>query len=132
MRLKRKNLTLVLAALSLLFLLSLACKQSGEILTPAEATQRYEATQAAQSGDVVVEAEGAVYDPGDQAVLTSEGHLVGLYKEADARTPFSYATRGDEVMITSSVDIEGVIWYQIESTAGDGWLPGNNLEPLTE
>ena len=67
-----------------------------------------------------------------QAVLTSAGHLVGLFKEADGRSPFSYATRGDEVTVTSAVEIEGVIWYQIDSTAGDGWLPETNLDPVSE
>ena len=129
---ERRNLLIILSVLSLLFIFSLACIYSGEIITPAEATQRYEATQAAQSGNVVVSVEGAAFSVGDMAVLTSEGHLVGLFKEADGRTPFSYATRGDEVMVTSSVDIEGVIWYQIDSTAGDGWLPESNLEPMAE
>ena len=129
---ERRKLTLILAVLSLLFIFSLACKQSGEIITPAEATQRYEATQAAESSDVVTSVEGAEFDPGDQAVLTSAGHLVGLFKEADGRSPFSYATRGDEVTVTSAVEIEGVIWYQIDSSAGDGWLPETNLDPVGE
>lgn len=129
---KRKNLTLILAALSALFILSLACKQAGEIITPAEATQRYEATQAAKTGDVVVVAEGAVFKPGDKAVLASEGYLVGMYPEPGGRAPFSYATRGDEVIIASSVDIDGVIWYQLQSVAGNGWLPESNFEPVEE
>ena len=129
---ERRNLTIILAVLSLLFVFSLACKQSGEIITPAEATQRYDATQAADTGDVVTSVEGADFAPGDKAILTSAGHLVGLYQQADGRTPFSYATRGDEVTVTSAVEIEGVIWYQIDSTAGDGWLPETNLDPVGE
>lgn len=129
---KRRISLVILTVLSVLFLFSLACKQSGEIITPAEATQRFEATQAAEEDDEVTSVEGAEFAPGDQAVLTSEGHLVGLFKEADGRAPFSYATRGDEVTVTSAVEIEGVIWYQIDSTAGDGWLPESNLEPLSE
>jgi hypothetical protein len=125
---KRKNLIYTLAALSALFILSLACRQSGEIITPAEATQRYEATQAAQTGDVVVVADGAVFQPGDKAVLASEGYLVGMYQEPGGRTPFSYATRGDEVTVGSSVDVDGVIWYEVRSVAGMGWLPASNFE----
>lgn len=125
---KRNNLTLILAALSALFIVSLACRQSGEIISPAEATQRYEATEAAQTGEVVVVADGAVFNPGDKAVLASEGYLVGMYQEPGGRTPFSYATRGDEVTIGSSVDIDGVIWYEIKSLAGNGWLPATNFE----
>lgn len=126
---ERKNLFAILSVLSMLFIFSLACRQSGEILTSAEATQRAEATAAAQTGDIVVEAEGASFAPGDQAVLTSAGHLVGLFQQADGKNAYTYATRGDEVTITSSVDIEGVFWYKIESTAGNGWLPETNLEP---
>lgn len=124
---KRNNLLVILAVVAVLFLFSMACKQSGEIITSAEATQRYEATQAAKTGDVIVEVEGAVFASGDVVNLTSEGHLVGLFREAGARTAFSYATRGDEVTIVSSVDVDGVTWYKIESTAGDGWLPESNL-----
>jgi hypothetical protein len=129
---KRKNLIYILAAVSVIILLSLACKQSGEIITPAEATQRYEATQGAQIGDVVVIAEGAVFNPGDKAVLESEGYLVGMFQQPGGRTPFSYATRGDEVTIRSSVDVDGEIWYEIESIAGEGWLPASNFEIAEE
>lgn len=124
---KKRNLLIILAVFSLLFIFSIACKQSGEIISPAEATQRFDATQAARTGDVVIEAEGALFAPGDTAILASEGHLVGLYMEAGGKNPFSFATRGDEVNITSSIDIDGELWYKIESTAGNGWLPGTNL-----
>jgi hypothetical protein len=123
----RNRFRLLLSVVSLLFILSLACRQSGDILTPAEATQRAEATLAAQTGDVIVIAEGAVFAPGDKAVLTSEGHLVGLFSDPESKNAFTYATRGDEVTVTSSVDIDGVIWYKIESTAGNGWLPETNF-----
>lgn len=124
---KKKNLLVILAVICALLLFSMACKQSGEIISAAEATQRYQATQAAKTGDVIVEVEGAAFASGDVVNLTSEGHLVGLFREAGARTAFSYATRGDEVTIVSSVDVDGVTWYKIESTAGDGWLPESNL-----
>ena len=125
---KKKNLLVILVVICALFLLSMACKQSGEIISSAEATQRYEATQAADTGDVIVEVEGAAFKPGDSAVLASEGHLVGLFKEAGDKNPFSFATRGDKVTVTSSAEHEGEIWYKIESSAGNGWLPETNLE----
>jgi len=125
---KRNNLLILLTVVCVLFIFNMACKQSGEIITSAEATQRYEATQAADTGDVVVEVEGAAFKPGDSVILTSEGHLVGLYQEAGAKNPFSFATRGDTVTVTSSAENEGEIWYKIESSAGNGWLPETNLE----
>jgi len=106
----------------------MACKQSGEIITSAEATQRFEATQAAKTGDIISEVEGAAFKLGDSVILISEGYLVGLFQEAGNNNPFSFATRGDEVTVTSSIDIEGEIWYKIESTAGNGWLPETNLK----
>jgi len=119
---KRKNLLVILTVVCLLFLLSMACKQSGEIITSAEATQRYEATQTAINENVVGQVEGASFAPGDSAILTSEGFLVGLYQEAGGKSAFSFATRGDEVTISGSVDIDGEIWYKVLSTAGEGWL----------
>ena len=126
----RRNLLSLLFVISLLFLVSLACQQSGEIITPAEATQRYEATQAADTGDIVGEVEGAAFSAGDTAELTSTGYLVGMYKEAGARTAFSYATRGDEVTIVGSVELEGEIWYKIESGAGKGWVPEPSVKAV--
>lgn len=127
---ERRNLLSIFLVLSLLFLISIACQQSGEIISPAEATQRYEATQAADTGDVVGEVEGAAFLVGSTAELTSEGYLVGMYKEVGARTAFSYATRGDQVTVVGSTELEGEIWYKIESTAGNGWLPESNLKEV--
>lgn len=127
---ERRNLQSIFLVLSLLLLISIACQQSGEIISPAEATQRYEATQAADLGRVVGVVEGADFAPGSFAELTSTGYLVGLYKEPGARTAFSYATRGDQVTVVGSQELEGEIWYKIESMAGDGWLPGSYLKAV--
>lgn len=124
---KRRNFTIIMAILSLLFILSIACKQSGEIITPAEATQRYEATQAASSGEASGDAEGAIYLAGSKAVLTSKSYLVALFLKAGDPVAHTFATRSDEVMVTGSLDVDGVIWYKVETMAGDGWLPEVNL-----
>jgi len=109
----------------LLFLFSLACKQSGEILTPAEATQRFESTQIAQSNadELVGDVEGASYSTGSTVELTGKGFLVGLYEEAGVGVPFSYASRGDQVPVIGSTEFEGEIWYKVETSAGNGWVP---------
>ncbi len=126
----RRNLFSLLFAISLIFLVSLACRQSGEIITPAEATQRYEATQAADTGEIVSEVEGAGFPIGSTAELTSTGYLVGMFQQAGARTAFSYATRGDEVKIVGSLEVEGEIWYKIESGAGNGWVPESSVKAV--
>lgn len=120
---KSRPVLLLLFSISLLLLISMACKQSGEIITPAEATQRYEGTQAALSDDTVTEVEGSLFTVGSKVKLIGDGFLVGLYQNAGEQKTISYATRGDIVTILSAREVDGVIWYKVETTAGDGWLP---------
>jgi len=122
-----KKISWVLFPVLILFVISIACSQSGEIISPALATQHYEATQAAKSGDVSGDAEGATYLAGSNAILTSNSYLVGLFSIAGDKVAFSFATRSEEVMVTGSLDIDGTIWYKVETMAGDGWLPEVNL-----
>jgi len=124
---KRRFVLTMLCVISLFMVISLACKQSGEIITPAEATQRFEATQGADSGDAVFEIEGAEFPIGSTVELASEGHLVGLYSSPSDSNPFSYATRGDQVTVAGSQEVEGEIWYKVETMAGDGWLLATNI-----
>ncbi len=127
---ERKNLFIFLAVVSLLLVVSLACKQAGSIITPAEATQRYEATQEVLAGDVSGDAFGAQYLTGEEAVLTGDGYLVPLYQLVGDQFPVSNATRGDVVTILGSVNYEEEIWYKVESLGGDHWVPGSSLEPV--
>ncbi len=127
---KRRHITITLAILSLLFILSIACKQSGKIITPAEATQRYEATQAAASGEVSGDAENAKILAGDKAILTGTGYLVAMYSNPGDTVIHTYATRGDEIIVEGSLEYEGEIWYKIESLGGRGWLPEENLQEI--
>jgi hypothetical protein len=127
---KRKNFIYILSALSVLFILSLACKQSGEIITPAEATQRYVATQDAGQSGVVGDAEGAVFPAGSEALLVGQGYLVGLYSNPGDGSAVSFATRGDKITVEGSENFEGTIWYRVETIAGSGWLPADNLAPV--
>jgi hypothetical protein len=127
---KRRIILTILSVISLFMVLNLACKQSGEIITPAEATQRFDATQGADSGDVVLEIEGAEFAVGTTVELTFEGHLVGLYKNPNDTNPFTYATRGDQVTVAGSQEVEGEIWYKVETMAGDGWLLSTNIKAV--
>ena len=120
---KSRPVLLLLFSISLLLLISMACKQSGEIITPAEATQRYEGTQAVLRDDTVTEVEGSLFSVGSEVELTGDGFLVGLYHAAGDQNTISYATRGDLVTILSAVDFDGDTWYKVETTAGNGWLP---------
>ena len=124
---KRRPVLLLLFSVALSLLISLACKQSGEIITSAEATQRYEATQAVLHDDTITDAEGATFSLGSEVKLTGKGFLVGLYQNAGDQNTISYATRGDLVKIVSSTDVDGEIWYRVETLAGEGWLLEENL-----
>lgn len=127
-RMKSKRyLTAGTIILSILFMLSIACKQSGEIITPAEATQRYEATQAVASGAATGDAEGAEFPAGSEATLTGVSYLVGIYSNAGDTNAISFATRGDLVIVQGSIDLDGEIWYRVETDAGDGWLSEDSL-----
>ncbi len=119
----------ILAAVSLLIVVSLACQSAGEIISVAEATQRYEATQAVLSGNVSGDAEGALFTSGEKAFLIGDAYLIALYQQAGETVSISFATRGDEITILGSVLFEGEVWYKIESLAGSYWLPETSLEP---
>ena len=122
-----KKISWALFPVLILFVISIACSQSGEIISPALATQHYEATQDAKSGDVSGDADGAAYLTGSKAILTSNSYLVGLFSIAGDKVAHTFATRSDEVMVLGSLDIDGTIWYKVETNAGDGWLPEVNL-----
>lgn len=127
---KRKNLLNILLAVSSLFILSLACTQSGEIITPAEATQRYEATQSASESGVTGDVEGAEYRAGDEAILTGTAYLVGLYSNPGDTSAVTFATRGEKITVEGSEILDDVVWYRIETEAGTGWAPAENLLPV--
>jgi hypothetical protein len=127
---KRKNLYTILAAVTALILLSLACNQAGEIITPAEATQNYVATKEASESGVVGDAEDADYPADSEAILTGVGYLVGLYSNPGDVSAVTFATRGDKVTVEGSQYLDDVIWYRVESSAGSGWVPAENLKPV--
>ncbi len=126
----RRNFLIILSILSLLFIFSIACKQSGEIIPPAVATQRFEATQTAEAGGIVGEVVGAAFSSGATAELVSDAYLVGLFPKAGGNVAHTYATRGEKVSILGSVVLGEVIWYKIETSAGNGWLLEENLKAI--
>lgn len=118
----------MIMSIILVLLISLACTQSGEILTPAEATQRVQATIDAKIIEVDQQAETAELSNGDTFEFVGKGFLVSLYSEPGARTAFSHASRGDEGVVISSELLDGVIWYQVDSGAGKGWVPEESVK----
>jgi hypothetical protein len=127
---KIRHLKLAAAGLGLMVLISLACTQSGEILTPAEATQRVQATEDAKIVEIDQQAETAELSNGDTFEFVGKGFLVSLYAEPGARTAYSHASRGDEGVVISSEVLDGVVWYQVDSGAGEGWVPEESVKAL--
>ena len=129
---KKRVLYLLFAAVGLMLVVSLACTQSGEILTPEEATQRVQATEDAKIVEINQQAESAQLDNGDTFRFVGKGFLVPIYPEPGARMQYSNASRGDEGVVVSSEIVEGVVWYQIDSGAGEGWVPAESVEPIDD
>lgn len=113
--------------IGLLVLVSLACAQSGDILTPEEATARAQ-EGAFQPGNGET-AEGAQFEPGDSANVIGSGFLINLLDVPGGRIAGSQA-RGSTVEILESADFEDEIWYHVDSETGQGWLKAENLEPI--
>lgn len=112
----------------LLVIVSLACERSGRILTPEEATA--EAIEnvfrpPTEGGS----AAGALFEPGDIAIITGNTFLINLQDVPGGRIAGSQP-RGAEAEILESVEFEGEIWYHIDSETGEGWLRGDNLEVI--
>lgn len=115
---------------AVLLLAALACKQSGEIITSAEATQR--AIPTITPTQEILEAEGAEFVAGDEIVFAGKGFLISVHAEPGTPTALSHAARGDAGVIISSQLYNGEVWYQIKSVAGDGWVPAESIAAAEE
>jgi hypothetical protein len=122
-----------LSAIGLLLLTNLACAQAGEILTPAEATARAEATQnlvrPTATPGAFKEGSSAAEGPqvGDAVYLTGRGFLISLVSEPGATRMIAGQERGVEVTIIEITEHEGELWYKIDAPTGEGWVPAENI-----
>jgi len=119
--------------IGMLSLASLACAQAGEILTPAEATARAEATQnpvrPTATPGAIEEGSSAPEGPqvGDAVYLTGRGFLISLVSEPGATRMIAGQERGVEVTIIEIAEHEGDLWYKIDAPTGEGWVPAENI-----
>jgi hypothetical protein len=109
-----------------LILMVLACAQAGEILTPAEATER--ATGQLPGSDREGSTAGE-FQVGDTAALTGRSFLVNIMDAPGGRIAAGQE-RGVEVEILQATEVDGEIWYQIQAPTGTGWVSADNLEPV--
>jgi len=114
--------------LALLLLASLAC-QTGEILTPEEATARAQQAQGGGARPAPSTAGGAEFQVNETVEFTGTEFLIPLRKEPSSDvSPFSFAGRGDQATVLGSQQAEGEVWYLVKSAAGEGWVPAKFLK----
>ena len=124
---KQRSLLSLWLIISILLAFTLACAQSGQIITVAEATARAMPTAAPTSAAMH---DDSAFEVGDEIELISTGFLVPLYQNAGDRTAFSHAARGDSGSILGAEMVDGVLWYQVESGAGTGWVGSEYVKAL--
>lgn len=117
----------VLMAACALLLSGLAC-ETGQILSPEEATQAAVATGEARVG-AAQQASNPDFEPGDLVTLTGQNFLIGLAGEPGDTDMISHVSRGSQGTVKDARDVNGVAWYQVETEAGTGWVNGKYLKP---
>jgi hypothetical protein len=121
-KIARTSLWLVLGVL---VLASLACKQAGEIITDAEATQR--AMPTVTPTLAIREVADSEFKAGDEVVFAGKGYLVPFYANPGDERVLTHAARGDRGTVLNAVMYEGELWYEIQSVAGHGWAPADSI-----
>lgn len=108
----------------------IACEQAGKIVTDAEATL----TAMPTATVVSLEIEASKFKLGDEVVIIGglSGALVPLYGSAGAKFFSSQVLHGTKVAVLGLLEIDGVIWYQIEGLIGAGWLLDDHLLLLSD
>ena len=123
-----KNRTSILLIIGLLLLFTLAC-QTGEVLTPAEATARaHEARSVKINNPALIGSKGSERaptdkgpQPGDTVELIGKGYMISLFQEAGSNRISAQQERGTQVTVKDSSVIDGEIWYLIDAPTGLGW-----------
>lgn len=115
----------ILLAGVVLLLAGLAC-ETGEILTPEEATQRaiLAATQAIATGQASVQTGLEI---GEEVEFASEEFLVPLASEPGGTVASGHVSRDSTATVLDKAEYEGEIWYLLDTDSGNGWVPESLL-----
>jgi len=116
--------------IAMLLMLSLACAQAGEVLTPAEATER--ARGGSLAGDDEPGVEGAEFARDQQVEFTGTGFLISLYAQPGDTVARSHISRGSKGTVLASREFEGETWYQVSTSAGNGWVPAEFVKAVED
>lgn len=127
---------LLFIIVGIIILAGVAC-QSGEVISPEEATAR-----AKESRAVVVKKTatpggtshtgGDVIPSGSKATLVGKAYLINIYKEAGSTRILSQQEKGVEVEVQDVTNVNDETWYLIKAPAGQGWVKAENLEIVGE
>ncbi len=123
----------LLLIVSLIFLAGIAC-QTGEVITPAEATARAKEARAVKVKKTTAtpggktESGGDVIPSGTKATLVGKAYLINIYKEPGSTRIHIQQEKGVEVTVLDVTDVKGETWYLIDAPAGQGWVKGENLK----
>ena len=124
-----KTTTGLLWIIGLLVLVTLACAQSGEILSSEDATaaaqEAINVARPVSGGDIVIEGPQV----GAEALLAGKGLVVNLV-EAPGGKISAGAARGSTVTILDIAEHEDDFWYFVDSSGGEGWVRQENIEAI--
>jgi hypothetical protein len=118
---KNRSFVMLVMLIAILFMGTLACSQSGRILTSAEATEMAQPTSLPTA-----ELQGG-YQVGDVVYLTNKSFLVSLMDEPGGNRMIAGQERGVQVEILQAAPVDGTLWYFIKAPTGQGWVPEENL-----
>lgn len=114
------------AFVAALILASLAC-QTGQILTPEEATQAAVETREAEF-ETSSEAISSDISPGSTVELSGLSFLVAIVDAPGSENTITNVARGDTATVLEAAQFEGEVWYRIESDGGTGWIKSDFVE----
>jgi hypothetical protein len=119
---KNRSFILLAAFVFILFVsTTLACSQSGRIITAAEATEMAQPT-AVPTAELQ---EG--FQVGDTVYLTNKSFLVSLMDAPGGKKMVAGQERGAQVDILQATTVDGKLWYFIKAPTGQGWVPEDNI-----
>jgi len=118
---QKRSFILLLTVAVVLLISSLACSQSGRLITAAEATEMAKPTA------VPTVEMGVGIQIGDIVYLVNKSFLVSLMDAPGSNKMIAGQERGAQVEILQAADVDGVRWYFINAPTGKGWVPETNI-----
>jgi len=130
---KKLNPKLLLFLIASIILLAGVACQTGEVITPAEATARAVEARSVKTKKTATpggKTEGGanVIPSGSKATLVGKAYLVNIYKEAGSTRILTQQEKGVEVVVQDAQHIGDETWYLIQAPAGQGWVKAESLQ----